>query len=137
MPDPQDPATFGRSRLDWSEIAAVRHCDLLAWYRTLIALRRKWPELADPRLDRVETACDPGAGWLTVRCGAVLVAVNLGERDWACPAGLTAEVLAASDPRIERTDQALVLPPDTVAILAARADKPGADKPRADKPSAG
>ncbi len=137
VPDPQDPATFGRSRLDWSEIAAVRHRDLLAWYRTLIALRRKWPELADPRLDRVETACDPGASWLTVRCGAVLVAVNLGERDWACPAGLTAEVLAASDPRIERTDQALVLPPDTVAILAARADKPGADKPRADKPSAG
>jgi hypothetical protein len=54
------------------------------------------------------------------------VAVNLGERDWACPAGLTAELLAASDPRIKRTDQAVILPPDTVAILGTSADKPGA-----------
>jgi len=117
IPDPQDPATFLRSRLDWGEIEVVRQRDLLEWYRTLIALRRARPELADPRLDRVETACDPDAGWLTVRRGAVLVAANLGERDWACPAGLTAELLAVSDPRVERTDQAVVLPPDTVAIL--------------------
>jgi maltooligosyltrehalose trehalohydrolase len=123
VPDPQDPATFERSRLDWAEAGAERHGDLLAWYRTLIALRRATPDLADPRLDRVETACDPGLGWLTVRRGAVLVAVNLGDRDWACPAGPTAEVLAASDPCIERTDQALVLPPDTVAVLADRSDK--------------
>jgi hypothetical protein len=45
------------------------------------------------------------------------VAANLGDRDWACPASLTAELLAVSDPRVERTDQAVVLPPDTVAIL--------------------
>ncbi len=115
IPDPQDRATFERSRLDWAE--AERHRELLAWYRTLIALRRRLPDLTDPRLDRVETACDPALGWLTVRRGAVLVAVNLGDRDWACPDSLTAELLAVSDPRVERTDQAVVLPPDTVAIL--------------------
>jgi maltooligosyltrehalose trehalohydrolase len=118
VPDPQDPATFGRSKLDWSEIDIERHGDLLAWYRTLIALRRKTPDLADPRLDRTETACDPALGWLTVRRGAVLVAANLGDRDWACPVSPTTDLLAASDSRITRTHESLVLPPDTVAILS-------------------
>ena len=39
VPDPQDPATFERSRLDWAEPRKDRHADLLAWYRELIALR--------------------------------------------------------------------------------------------------
>ena len=36
VPDPQDPETFRRSRLDWSEPAAEPHARLLAWYRDLI-----------------------------------------------------------------------------------------------------
>jgi maltooligosyltrehalose trehalohydrolase len=35
VPDPQDPATFEASRLDWSEAVG----DLLEWHRALIALR--------------------------------------------------------------------------------------------------
>src|SRR5262249_30959552 len=120
VPDPQDPATFGRSKLNWSELDIERHCDLLAWYRTLIALRRNTPDLADPRLNRVETACDPALGSLTVRRGAVLVAANLGDRDWPCPATPTTDLLAASDSRITRSGESLVLPPDTVAILDTR-----------------
>ena len=46
------------------------------------------------------------------------VAVNLGERSWTFPAVPVPELLAASDPGIEPTGQGLVLPPDTVAILA-------------------
>src|SRR5262249_47499217 len=63
VPDPQDPATFERSRLDWAELDSGRHAGLLAWYRRLIALRRQNPVLTDPRLDRVETDCDPARGW--------------------------------------------------------------------------
>jgi maltooligosyltrehalose trehalohydrolase len=118
VPDPQDPATFERSRLDWTEPDKDRHADLLAWYRRLIALRRRVPALTDPRLSRVETECDPAGGWLVVRRGPVVVAANLGEREWSFPAGLTAELLAASDHRIEPAEHGLILPPDTVAILA-------------------
>jgi maltooligosyltrehalose trehalohydrolase len=118
VPDPQDPATFERSRLDWAELSSERNASLLAWYAELIALRRQVPALTDPRLDRVETACDPDLGWLAVRRGPVVVAANLGGSDWGLPADPAAELLAASDHRIGRTDQGLILPPDTVAILA-------------------
>jgi maltooligosyltrehalose trehalohydrolase len=118
VPDPQDPATFERSRLDWDELSSERNVSLLAWYTELIALRRRVPALTDPRLGQVETACDSDRGSLVVRRGPVVVAANVGSSDWSYPAGPAAELLAASDHRIDRTDQGLLLPPDTVAILA-------------------
>jgi maltooligosyltrehalose trehalohydrolase len=118
VPDPQDPATFERSRLDWAEPCSGRHAGLLDWYRRLIALRRQVPALTDPRLDRAQAECDPEGGWLIVRRGPVVVAANLGDRSWAVPAGLATELLAASDHRICHTGGRLILPPDTVAILA-------------------
>jgi maltooligosyltrehalose trehalohydrolase len=117
VPDPQDPATFERSKLDWDEVPRERHAALLAWYRRLIALRRQTPALTDPRPGRVATECDEDAGWLIVRRGPVTVATNLGIGTWTCPAAPPADLLAASDPRVELTDKGLVLPPDTVAIL--------------------
>jgi maltooligosyltrehalose trehalohydrolase len=124
VPDPQDPATFERSRLDWAELSSERNVSLLAWYARLIALRRQVPALTDPRLDRVQTACDSDLGWLEVRRGPVIVAANLGSSDWCYPAGPAAELLAASDHRIGRADQGLILPPDTVAILATASGPP-------------
>ncbi|MFP5370723.1 MAG: alpha-amylase family glycosyl hydrolase, partial [Actinomycetes bacterium] len=58
VPDPQDPMTFSRSRLDWAELDKPAHRDVYDLYRALIALRRSRPDLADPRLDRV--AARPG-----------------------------------------------------------------------------
>src|SRR5207244_1620224 len=45
VPDPQDPATLARSRLDWSEPERSPHRELLDWYRRLLRLRRQVPEL--------------------------------------------------------------------------------------------
>src|SRR5262249_21171403 len=108
VPAPQDPATFERSRLDWTEPGSGRHAGLLAWYRRLIALRRQVPALTDPRLDRVQTQCDPEGGWLIVRRGPVMVAANLGASERAFPAGPAAELLAASHPRIPPTAPRLI-----------------------------
>lgn len=118
LPDPQDPATFERSRLEWAELGKEPHASLLAWHRRLIALRRQFPALTDPRLDRASAECDEDAGSLVVRRGPVVIAGNLGGDTWTFPAGQAARLIAASDPRIERTRHSLVLPPDTVAILA-------------------
>ena len=50
VPDPQDPETFLRSKLDWSEAADPDgvHARLLDLHRRLLALRRARPELTDP-----------------------------------------------------------------------------------------
>jgi len=117
VPDPQDPATFERSRLDWAELREQPQAGLLAWHRELIALRRRIPALTDPRLDRIAADCDEDAGWLTVRRGPVLVTANLGIAPWTSPVAPAAELLAASDPRVAPTAAGLVLPPDAAAIL--------------------
>ncbi|MFB3816462.1 MAG: malto-oligosyltrehalose trehalohydrolase [Candidatus Methylomirabilales bacterium] len=56
VPDPQDPATFAASRLDWDLRARPPHAEVLAFYRRLLALRREHPalragQLAVERLD--------------------------------------------------------------------------------------
>ena len=119
--DPQDPGTFARSRLDWTQAAAGAW--MLAWYRRLIGLRHQLPELTDPRLDRVRTEFDEEAGWLVVHRGQVAVACNLGRESWTFPT--QAQLLAASDADIARVPDGVVLPPDTVAILTDPPDHTG------------
>jgi maltooligosyltrehalose trehalohydrolase len=79
VPDPQDPATFERSRLQWSERQQTPHGDVAAWYRRLIAFRRSRPALLDGRMDAVEVEVDEEARTLSMRRGAVVVCCNLSE----------------------------------------------------------
>jgi maltooligosyltrehalose trehalohydrolase len=122
VPDPQDPATFVRSRLDWTEPAKQPHAALLDWYRHLIALRKQIPALTDGRLNRVHVDCDDQGG-LIVRRGPVRVVSNLGTATWTVPVDSLVTVLAASDPGITHDEGKLMLPPDTVAIIEDPADR--------------
>ena len=76
VPDPMDPATVERSTLDWSELSSPGHAEMLDLYRSLIALRRSHPELADPSLDGfvVEVADDDS--WLVMHRGSLRVVVS-------------------------------------------------------------
>ncbi|MDQ3304602.1 MAG: DUF3459 domain-containing protein, partial [Actinomycetota bacterium] len=118
VPDPQEQATFDRSRLDWDELARDGHRDMLAWYRDLIALRRRVPGLGDGRLDRVRVRYDEQERWLVVERGELRVAANLGEAEQKVDLGEGAgtEVLLASDERISIEAGTAALPPDTVVI---------------------
>jgi maltooligosyltrehalose trehalohydrolase len=80
VPDPQDPETFNRSKLNWAEATEGDHARLLDLYRTLTALRRSTPELAG--LGFTDTAVDYSEeeGWLRFRRGDVLVALNFSEQ---------------------------------------------------------
>jgi malto-oligosyltrehalose trehalohydrolase len=120
IPDPQDPATFARSRLDWSEASAPEHRALLAWYRELIALRRSRPELADPALDQLRVDYDETARWLVLRRGQVRVAANLGPDTQRLRIGAPGVVmLAASRPGISLIGGSVVLPPAALAVFLA------------------
>jgi maltooligosyltrehalose trehalohydrolase len=120
VPDPQDPATLDRSRLDWSETARPRHAAMLDWYRRLIALRRAHPALRDGRRPSVRS--DAGRGWIALDRDGVSVAANLG-RDavtvaWpAAGDGSGWRVVAQSAPTVGRSQDGIALPPRTAAII--------------------
>jgi maltooligosyltrehalose trehalohydrolase len=116
VPDPQDPATFTRSKLDWSERDEPGHAALLAFHRDLIALRRNRPELTDPRLSRVDVRIDGDC--LVLRRGACVIVANLG----ATPTTVDADasrLLLATDPAASVRDGTLSLPARS-ALIAAR-----------------
>jgi len=118
VPDPQDPATFASSTLDWSEPAREPHAWMLAWYRRLIALRRQRAELADPRLDRVRCDVDEQARTLVVHRGGLRVAVNLAPEPRAIALDRPGRVvLAASDPAAFLDGPRLRLPAESAAIV--------------------
>jgi maltooligosyltrehalose trehalohydrolase len=115
-PDPSAEATFMRSKLDWSELPAESHQTLLSWYRDLIALRKAYPELADPRLDRVKADFDEAARWIVVHRGTLRVAANLGHS----PLSLRfaqGRILLASHDAMELADGELTLPPQSLAVV--------------------
>jgi maltooligosyltrehalose trehalohydrolase len=97
IPDPQDEATFLRSKLDWSELRSPRHAGLLTWYRRLITLRRTLPDLTNPDLSSVRCTFDEDARWFVLRRGQVAVVCNLaGQRQPVPVEGVPFDVPAAS-----------------------------------------
>ncbi len=76
VPDPMDPATFERSKLDWSERDGSTHREVFNHYRDLIRMRHEYPELADPSLHefRVDVADDDS--WIVMYRGSMRVTVN-------------------------------------------------------------
>lgn len=76
VPDPQDPATFERSKLDWSEPEQPEHARMLALYRRLAELRA---ELAELTFDDVDVSFDEDARWLVLDRAPYVLVVNLSD----------------------------------------------------------
>lgn len=114
IPDPQDPATFERSKLNWDELSTGEHARLLELYRGLIALRHHEPDFADPWLTHLRVDYDEDARWIVMHRGALAVACNLGTDAVTVPvAGTT--VLASEDPTPDGTGTRL--PGQSFAVL--------------------
>ncbi|MDQ3733077.1 MAG: malto-oligosyltrehalose trehalohydrolase, partial [Actinomycetota bacterium] len=77
VPDPQDVATFLRSRLRWDELSAREHAEMLRWYRSLIALRRNHPGLGTGPLGDVSVDFETDQQWLVMRRAVAGVAVGM------------------------------------------------------------
>ncbi len=118
VPDPQSPATFEASRLDWDEPRRPGHARVLDWTRTLLALRRVVPGLSDPDLDATSVEHDATGRWVLVRRpGVVLVAsIADGPVTVPLPGAEAADLLASWDP-VTRTATGLTLPGAGAAVL--------------------
>jgi maltooligosyltrehalose trehalohydrolase len=115
VPDPQDPATFARSKLDWAEAGHGRHAVLLDVYRRLAALRRELPELTDPAFASVSATADERTRVFTLRRGDVLVAVNFSDAPATVPA--SGELLFTTTTAATVGPDGLTLPPHAGAML--------------------
>jgi maltooligosyltrehalose trehalohydrolase len=116
IPDPQDPQTFQRSKLDWTEPDAGEHARLRRVYQDLIALRRSETDLADPWLDHLIVDYDEEKRWIVMRRGRLAVACNLAAEPAAVP--FTGELVLCSDsPSVGATTTELQ--PYSFAILRA------------------
>jgi maltooligosyltrehalose trehalohydrolase len=127
VPDPQDPETVRRSRLDWDEHTGGGHLRLLRWYRRLIALRGEVPDLHSGDLSATAVEWDRSAdgdaatgfrSWVVVHRGDVRVVVNLAEQPTTVPvpgAGALG-VLASWEPVTVDAD-AVRMPARSVVVL--------------------
>ena len=128
---PQDPATFARSKLDWSEVDKPSHATLLDLYRRLARLRRDRIELTDPRFGRTKVSYDDGDRWLLLDRRGVQIAVNFDDQPHRIPLAADAPLLL-----IATTDGVLVedhgmgastvtMPAHTAAVIDTAGPTPG------------
>ncbi|POX88924.1 malto-oligosyltrehalose trehalohydrolase [Mycobacterium kansasii] len=106
IPDPQDPQTFQRSKLNWDEVHAGEHALVHRFYRDLIALRHDDPDMADPWLGRLTVDYDEDQRWIIVCRNRLRIACNLGAESVQVP--VTGEVvLAWGEPAVDADHTAL------------------------------
>jgi maltooligosyltrehalose trehalohydrolase len=125
VPDPQDPETFRRSKLDWDERSQPEHADILDWHRRLIALRRSLPALsggglaaADVDVD-VAVDFDESARWLVYSRPGLAVVCNLGDGQVTVPVPDGKLELSSSDGSYVDGDRAHLVP-ESVIVLTNR-----------------
>ncbi len=96
VPDPQDPATFERSKLDWTELELPAHARLLGLYRELAALRAEHPEFSDASFP---TACEfsDNDRWLRFDRGTITVTINFGDTPLRLPTAASEVLLSTAE----------------------------------------
>ena len=117
IPDPQDRATFERSKLDWADLNKPRHAELWRWYRDLIRLRSTTSDLKDGDMSRVRVRFDEEARWLVMERNRIQVACNLGWESVSLDIAGEAKLLLASDSSVALGQAQIVLGPDSAAVL--------------------
>ena len=121
IPDPLRESTFLSAKLDWSALAKPRHAEMLAFYRYLLALRRRYimPLLA--RGHRQQTPLPQGQ-FVRIGTRGIEVRWRFGDAALTLLANLSAEPLAAAQrpgrgQTIYRSHEAIeALPPRFVAF---------------------
>ena len=115
VPDPQDPATFERSRLDWSELEDFRHSRMLETYQRLAELRRSVPDLTDPSFQSVSCTADEETRVFRLRRGSVEIVVNFGDQPQDVE--VSGELLFTTSDELAVAPDGFSLPPHAGVLL--------------------
>ncbi len=121
VPDPQDPRTFTRSKLNWTEADDGDHARLLDLYRRLISLRRANPQLVHAGFAGTTVEFSERDQWLVLHRGGLSVAFNFSALARAVPVSGSALLLATDDGIIPTPGsgvEGFQLPPRSAAVVA-------------------
>jgi maltooligosyltrehalose trehalohydrolase len=118
VPDPQDPETFARSKLDWSEPTGGRHARILDVYRRLAELRRELPALTDPAFAHNRAEVDEDTRLFTLHRGDVVVVVNFGTDAATTKVHEGLELRFETESGVDLDEGTLTLPGHAGALLA-------------------
>ncbi|MET0997479.1 MAG: malto-oligosyltrehalose trehalohydrolase [Marmoricola sp.] len=118
VPDPQDPESLQRSKLDWSELESGRHARVLAAYQRLAELRRSLPSLTDPSFGSTSCTADEDTRVFTLRRGTTLMVINFGEQPAEVTVDEDLELVFRTPSRPTLSDGRLSLPAHAGALLA-------------------
>lgn len=120
IPNPDEPATFERSKLNWDEVHQGKHGEMLEWFRQLIRLRHQTPCLNDGDLNHLKVSFDEEKRWLTMDRGQIRVLCNLGEEpvELESRSGYSLSLVSRDD--IGIANDKVLLPPDSIAILSGK-----------------
>jgi maltooligosyltrehalose trehalohydrolase len=128
--DPQAEETFQRAKLRWESVGRPPHSEMLAFYRALIALRRRLAPLHNGRRDLTRVTADEERRTLTIERGdpsgaATFTAANFGAEEGAIRlpdgAGRWELALATSSmapPRMDGDTTLVALPSHAAAVFA-------------------
>ncbi len=119
VPDPQDRATFERSRLDWQELDKPEHREMLEWYRALIRLRREVSAITAGTLADSRVEVDAQQQRLVYGRGLVTLCINFSERLQVIPvSGIQdSDLVLASTPGTKVAANEVSLPALCAAIF--------------------
>jgi maltooligosyltrehalose trehalohydrolase len=116
--NPEDRATFERSKLNWQEVGEGYHKEMLDWYRALIHLRRTSTWLNDGDRGHTKVHYDDQKHWIRMDRGGVQVFVNLGKDAASFELPQDFNLALSSRDGVARVDNKILVPATTLAIFA-------------------
>lgn len=117
VPNPEELATFERSKLNWKEVGDGKHAEMLEWTRALIKLRRCTVALNDGSMQHLQVSSDEACRTLVMVRDEVRVVANLGEEPYSFALLEGEELQLVSRVGLVVGDGALELPGMTLAVL--------------------
>jgi maltooligosyltrehalose trehalohydrolase len=119
IPDASSRESLLRCQLNWEELSSAVHADMLAWYRSLIQLRRSSPALSSGCLEDTSVTFDEAEQWLRVDRGPMTIACNFANnpRCFCFEHEPAPRLLISSQPLGDPRGSQYILPPESVAVF--------------------
>ncbi len=116
IPDPMDPETFRRSKLQWSELQEPEHHAMYQLYRDLIHLRRKTLALNLGDFSRQKVQFSEEGQWIYTDRGNVRTMINFAEHETEFAIEAGSELLLSTGHAPVRERDCVRVPALSVAI---------------------